>query len=147
MSQRTVTYLKALVAANGITIEYADTLDGAKGVSHGGRIELLSDLVPVQEFEVLTHEFAHELLHQRDAAERPGSKKVREAERRWIPFILVVGDREAESGEFTVRTHGGEQRTMSLDGLNATIEKVIAGRPFRPLNVPIRLSERPIFVG
>ena len=74
-------------------------------------------------------------------------KKVREAERRWIPFILVVGDREAESGELTVRTHGGEQRTMSLDGLNATIEKVIAGRPFRPLNVPIRLSERPIFVG
>jgi threonyl-tRNA synthetase len=74
-------------------------------------------------------------------------KKVREAERRWIPFILVVGDREAESGEFAVRIHGGEQRSMSLDGLNAAIEKVTAGRPFRPLNVPVRLSERPIFVG
>jgi threonyl-tRNA synthetase len=74
-------------------------------------------------------------------------KKVREAERRWIPFILVVGDREAESGEFAVRIHGGEQRTMSLDGLNATIEGEIAGKPFRPLNVPVRLSERPIFVG
>jgi threonyl-tRNA synthetase len=74
-------------------------------------------------------------------------KKVREAERRWIPYILVVGDREAESGEFAVRIHGGEQRTMSLDGLNAAIEAEIAGRPFRPLNVPVRLSERPIFVG
>ena len=50
-------------------------------------------------------------------------KKVRQAERRWIPFILVVGDREVESGEFTVRIHGGEQSTMSLDGLNAAIEK------------------------
>jgi threonyl-tRNA synthetase len=74
-------------------------------------------------------------------------KKVRQAERRWIPYTLVVGDREVESGEFAVRIHGGEQRTMSLDALNAAIEKQIAGRPFRPLNVPIRLSERPIFVG
>jgi hypothetical protein len=36
---------------------------------------------------------------------------------------------------------------MSLDALNAAIAEQIAGRPFRPLNVPIRLSERPIFVG
>jgi len=74
-------------------------------------------------------------------------KKVRDAERRWIPYILVVGDREIDGGEFAVRIHGGEQSTMSLDALNSAIEHGIAGRPFRPLNVPARLSERPIFVG
>ena len=33
------------------------------------------------------------------------------------------------------------------NALNAAIAEQVAGRPFRPLNVPIRLSERPIFVG
>ncbi len=74
-------------------------------------------------------------------------KKIRQAGRRWTPFVLVVGDREIESGELTVRVHGGEQETISLDRLNSLIEEKTAGRPFRPLNVPSRLSLRPIFVG
>lgn len=74
-------------------------------------------------------------------------KKIREAGRRWIPFTLVVGDREAEGGELSVRLHGGEQRALSLEQLIDTIREQTAGRPTRPLNVPVRLSERPIFVG
>jgi threonyl-tRNA synthetase len=74
-------------------------------------------------------------------------KKIRQAGRRWVPFVLVVGDREVEGGELSVRVHGGEQETFSLDRLNSLIEEKTAGRPFRPLNVPKRLSLRPIFVG
>jgi threonyl-tRNA synthetase len=74
-------------------------------------------------------------------------KKIREAERRWIPYILVVGDREVEGGELAVRMHGGEQATFSLDRLLSTIRARVEGKPMKPLNVPARLSERPIFVG
>jgi threonyl-tRNA synthetase len=74
-------------------------------------------------------------------------KKIREAERRWIPYILVIGDREVEGGEIAVRIHGGEQRTYSLERLIETVNEKLAGKPTRPLNVPARLSERPIFVG
>jgi threonyl-tRNA synthetase len=74
-------------------------------------------------------------------------KKIRESGRHWIPYTLVVGDREVEGDELTVRVHGGEQRAFSLDELNETIKQELAGRPYRPLNVPVRLSERPIFVG
>ncbi|MBU0716961.1 MAG: DUF1738 domain-containing protein, partial [Planctomycetes bacterium] len=80
--------LKALIASNGIVLEYTDTLAGAEGVSRGGRIELLSNLTPAQEFEVLTHELAHELLHKRDAAERPASKKIRETEAEAVAFVV-----------------------------------------------------------
>ncbi len=34
-------------------------------------------------------------------------RKIREAELRKIPYMLVVGDREAESGQVSVRRHGG----------------------------------------
>lgn len=74
-------------------------------------------------------------------------KKIREAGRRWIPYVLVIGDREIEGDELTVRVRGGEQESFSLDALNRTIAEKTAGRPSKPLNVPRRLSERPIFVG
>lgn len=74
-------------------------------------------------------------------------KKIREAGRHWIPYTLVVGDREMESGEFAVRVRGGDQETLSLEQLISAIEARTEGKPFAALNVPARLSERPIFVG
>ena len=35
-------------------------------------------------------------------------RKIRDAELRKIPYMLVVGDREAEDGTVAVRRHGGE---------------------------------------
>jgi len=74
-------------------------------------------------------------------------KKIRESGRAWIPYTLVVGDREAEGGALSVRVHGGEQLALSLDGLNALIAEAVAGKPYASLNVPVRLSARPVFVG
>ena len=74
-------------------------------------------------------------------------KKIRESGRHWVPYTIVIGDREVSGDELAVRIHGGEQRQFSIDQLNETIRQELAGRPYRPLNVPTRLSERPIFVG
>jgi len=74
-------------------------------------------------------------------------KKIREAGRRWIPYVLVVGDKEIESDQLTVRVRGGEQETFSLDALVTQIAEKTAGKPTKPINVPRHLSERPIFVG
>ncbi|HEX8105924.1 MAG TPA: threonine--tRNA ligase [Solirubrobacteraceae bacterium] len=42
-------------------------------------------------------------------------RKIREAELRKVPYMLVVGDREAESGEAAVRRHGeGDQGTLPV---------------------------------
>jgi hypothetical protein len=51
--------LKRAIAAHGISIEYADDLGGALGLSCGGRIRVLNGLSAGSEFSVLAHEFAH----------------------------------------------------------------------------------------
>jgi len=99
------------------------------------------------------HAFCESLLEKMpfrvdfDDRDMSVGKKIRESGRHWIPYTLVVGDREVEGDELTVRIHGGEQRAFSIEELNETIKQELAGRSYRPLNVPVRMSERPIFVG
>ncbi|MCL2227599.1 MAG: threonine--tRNA ligase [Oscillospiraceae bacterium] len=50
--------------------------------------------------------------------------KIREAQVQKIPYMLVLGDKEAESGLVTVRRRSeGDLGTMSLDEFNAMIKK------------------------
>jgi threonyl-tRNA synthetase len=72
------------------------------------------------------------------------SKKVRLAELRWVPFIVVIGDREIESKTFSVRIRGiKEQQTLSLDRFSALLYKEQNGMPFEPINWPLLLSKQP----
>ncbi len=76
------------------------------------------------------------------------SKKIRNAELEWIPFILVVGDREEQEGMLSVRKRGvKEQEQMSYEQLAEEIHNRVKGMPFQQLPLPMRLSKRPIFVG
>jgi threonyl-tRNA synthetase len=74
-------------------------------------------------------------------------KKIRDAEKEWIPYTLVVGEKELSGGTLTIRPRLGAQVEMAVDSF---IEKLAAetdGKPARPANTPRRLSQRPIFVG
>jgi threonyl-tRNA synthetase len=54
-------------------------------------------------------------------------KKIRDAELSKAPYMLVVGDKETESGEVSVRHHGdGDLGGMSLDALIVRMEQEIA---------------------
>jgi threonyl-tRNA synthetase len=45
-------------------------------------------------------------------------RKIRDAELQKIPYMLVIGDKEAESGTVAVRRHGdGDQGALELDEL------------------------------
>lgn len=58
--------LLSIISSSGIKIDYSDDLNGALGVSSGGNITLLKNLNKnIEAFKTLTHEFAHELLHQK----------------------------------------------------------------------------------
>ncbi len=53
-------------------------------------------------------------------------KKIREATLEKIPFMLVVGDKEAESGEVAVRTRkGGDEGVMPIAAFTAKIQEEI----------------------
>ena len=56
-------------------------------------------------------------------------RKIRDAELRKIPFMLVVGDREQEAGEVGVREHrAGDTGAVALDDFLARISDLIATR-------------------
>jgi len=76
-------------------------------------------------------------------------KRVREAEMEWVPYVIVVGEREIESGVLSVRdreTHGKVQ-SVKLDELITKIAEKLEGKPFKPLPLPLNLSKRPQFYG
>jgi threonyl-tRNA synthetase len=75
-------------------------------------------------------------------------KKIRNAEKEWIPYIVVVGAREQEGGYLTVRVRStGEQVQLTKEELAERVEKENEGKPFAKLPLPERLSQRPKFRG
>ena len=79
-----------------------------------------------------------------DRSESVG-KRVREAEREWIPYIAVVGPSEAESGVLSVRDRrsGGQLRAGPAE-LAEKIRRETEGMPFAPLNAPRSVAARPV---
>ena len=54
-------------------------------------------------------------------------RKIRDAEVTKIPYMLIVGEKEATSGELSVRRHGeGDLGTMTKEAFVASIEKEIS---------------------
>ena len=75
-------------------------------------------------------------------------KRVREAEMEWVPYVIVVGQRELDSGVLAVRYRKtGELRKLKLKELTSEIEKAVKGKPFKPLPLPKLVSKRPQFYG
>lgn len=74
-------------------------------------------------------------------------KKIRDAEKEWIPYTLVVGEKELSGGNLTIRPRLDEQMEMSVESFIERLEAETADKPQRPANTPTLLSRRPIFVG
>ncbi len=76
-------------------------------------------------------------------------KKIRDSEMEWIPFTLVIGKREKESGEFNVRIREEKSKEvkMKMGKLVELIKNEMKGKPFKSLSLPKKLSRRPVFIG
>jgi threonyl-tRNA synthetase len=82
-----------------------------------------------------------------DRSESMG-KKIRDAEREWIPYIMVLGEKEIESGKVSVRVRGEkDQKTLVAEAVAVEILQKTNMKPYRKIPLPKLLSERPIFVG
>ena len=75
------------IEAQGIELEFKQSIAPALGMSYGGRIAILPGQAPAEEFSTLVHELAHEMLHK---AERrtATTKTVRETEAEAIAFVV-----------------------------------------------------------
>lgn len=75
-------------------------------------------------------------------------KKIRSAEMEWVPFIIVVGEKEKESGQLAVRfRETGKVENLKQEKLLKLIHEKTKDFPFKQLPLPRLLSKRPVFVG
>ncbi len=110
-------------------------------------------IIPISEKHL---EFAQEALSQigegvrADLDDTPESlgKKIRNAQKEWVPYIAVIGDNEVESGKVSVTIREtGEKVEMGAMELASMVQEKTQGMPFEKLSLPVLLSKRPIFRG
>ena len=126
--QHHLTRIKEQVAERGIKLDYDDVPPGADGVSRGGRISIRSGLEPANEFSVIVHELAHELLHRGD--QRPTSKTVRETEAEAVAFVVcqAIGLETGSAASDYIQLYDGKTETLaaSLDRIQHVAADIIA---------------------
>jgi len=120
--------LEGFIAEKGIKLECHDSLRMAEGVSIGGTILLKVSLAPAEEFSVLVHELAHEMLHQ-DPANRPKEKTVREAEAEAVAYVVCQGiglDVNTASSDY-IQLYDGDRKTLmrSLERIQRTAAEIL----------------------
>ncbi len=81
-----------------------------------------------------------------DDREESLGKKIREAAKEWIPYIIVIGKREVESKTLNVRIRRtNDQVVMTLEDLVNRLEEETKGYPKVIQTLPLMVSQRPSF--
>jgi hypothetical protein len=120
--------LKNLVAKEGISLEYDKTIAPALGMSSGGRIRLVPGLTPAEEFSVLAHELAHEMLHHRkDTPSLP--KQVRETQAEAVAYVVSRGiglETNTAAADY-IGLYNGDKKTLaeSLSVIQETSARIL----------------------
>jgi threonyl-tRNA synthetase len=71
-------------------------------------------------------------------------KRIREAEKDWIRYTLVIGEKEANSKNLSIRDRQtGDVREVAFEDFINEINKQTSQKPFTGLNLPKYLSRRP----
>jgi len=78
-----------------------------------------------------------------DDREETLGKRIREAETEWVPYILVVGEKEAKGEKLSVRDRAaGKVREVTAQELTQEIGAENKDKPFMQLNMPKYMSKR-----
>ena len=122
--------LVEFVESQNITLNYSERIAPAKGLSHGGKITLLSGMQPAEEFSTLVHEIAHEMLH-RGERRTITTKQVRETEAEAVAYVvnasigLLTG---TASADYIQLWHGDAKLLQeSLEAVQQTAAVILGG--------------------
>ncbi|MDD4161585.1 MAG: His/Gly/Thr/Pro-type tRNA ligase C-terminal domain-containing protein, partial [Methanothrix sp.] len=138
-------------------------LEKAARLSEEGKLPMLQTwlsptqirVIPVAErHQARALEVAGELGFRTDIDDRDETvgKKIRDAGREWIPYVVVIGDEELESGKLSVTIRADStpkspaKSKMTVEYLRRRVSSETAGKPWRRLPMALKLSERPKFI-
>jgi len=75
------------------------------------------------------------------------NKKVAAAGKEWVPYVVVLGEKEQEEKSLAVTKRlTGTKQSMSVKELIYEVRQNTNQMPYRPLTLPQKLSKRPKFV-
>jgi len=103
----------------------------------------------LKQTEAIAEEIAKEGIRV-DVDDRKESvqKKIRDSEIEWVPFAVVVGERELTEKKLAVRLREtGKVEKHTQKAFVGMIKKHTEGKPFKALPLPRLLTKRPIFIG
>jgi hypothetical protein len=117
------------IIAQGIQLEFKESIAPALGVSYGGKIALLPGQSTAEEFSTLVHELSHEMLHKADRRTAT-TKTVRETEAEAIAFVVskTIGlDTGRASADYIHLYHGNAALlTESLEVIQRTSALILS---------------------
>jgi hypothetical protein len=123
------------VQSQGVELNYSERIAPAKGLSHGGKITLLSGMQPAEEFSTLVHEIGHEMLHRGDRRTFT-TKKVRETEAEAVAFVVckAVGLQTGTSSADYIQLWHGDANLLreSLEVVQQTAAVILGAIAPKP---------------
>ena len=129
----------------------------AKQIKDGNRPQFPLWLAPIQvrliplkdeHLEFTTH-LADKFIEQNirvDIDDRNDTigKRIRDAEKEWISYVLVIGEKEVNSPKLSIRDRAtGDIREVSIEDFIKEITDATSGKPISRLNSTLLLSQRP----
>src|SRR6266704_1424388 len=116
------------VTEQGIVLEYSQDIAPARGTSAGGKITLLPEQSPAEDFSTLTHEVAHELMH-RDERRASTSKRSRETEAEAVAFVVckAIGLETGSAAQDYIQLYEGDAKLLSesLEYVRQTATRIL----------------------
>jgi hypothetical protein len=118
------------VESQSVELCFSERIAPAKGLSHGGKITLLSGMQPAEEFSTLVHEIAHEMLH-RGERRTLTTKQVRETEAEAVAFVVCqsVGLQNGTASQDYIQLWHGDANLLreSLEAVQQTAAVILGG--------------------
>ncbi len=138
-------------------IIYALLEKSAKDIKEGRKPQLPLWLAPTQvrliplkdDFLEFTSELANKLTEQNirvDIDDRNDTigKRIRDAEKEWISYVLVIGEKEVNSPSLSIRDRTtGNVRQLTTEDFVKEVKDITNGKPASKLNSAVLLSQRP----
>lgn len=128
-----------LVTEQGIVLEYSQDIAPARGTSAGGKITLLPDQSPAEEFATLAHELAHEMMH-RDERRSSTSKRSRETEAEAVAFVVcqAIGLETGSAAQDYIQLYEGDAKLLTecLERIQQTATRILNSITAEEISAP-----------
>lgn len=120
--------LSDVLGSLGIQLKYDELPHGVLGATTGGTVTVAAGMDAGQQFQVMAHEFAHELMHFQANAEKL-SRRVEEVEAEAVAYVVCRAygvDAKEQTNEY-IRLYRGDAKLVeaSLQRIRSTATHIL----------------------